>query len=47
MGYNGEEASNNLIWNESEGFILFSTKKKVIFENLNQKEQFVVYEGTS
>lgn len=25
IGYNGEEASNNLIWNEKEGWILFTT----------------------
>lgn len=37
IGYNGEEASNNLIWNETEGWMLYSTKKKVIYESLKEK----------
>ncbi len=47
VGYNGEEVGNNLIWNEKEGWMLFSTRRKVIYESLKDKTHVVVYEGNS
>ena len=47
MGYNGEEAHSNIIWNQSEGYTLWTTRDKVVMEHLQNKSQRVVYSGLS
>lgn len=47
MGYNGEEANRNLFWNEQEGWVLYTTKDKLVQERLQTKEQTVIYTGAS
>ena len=45
IGYNGEEASRNLIWNEKEGWTVFTTKNNLIFELIKEKQQSIIYTG--
>ena len=44
IGYNGEESSHNIVWNQAEGCLFFSTKQKIVREDLQTKEQKICFE---
>ena len=45
VGYNGENAHENLIWNVAAGWFAYSVNNKVVIETLGGKEQRVLQHG--